>query len=239
MKKNKGSILSAIFSFTALFIIISGITVLADDTVPSNVILDGNANGIVFIPGDELFLENKDMLPGDTISRSMTIRNRRDDSYKLYLRAEKMTEDKEDDLFNVLSLKITYKGKIIYEGNASGIDGMSSNIDLGIFNPGDVKELQAQVNFDKNAGNEYKNKIAKVNWIFTAVGDNENIEKPVNNYIQTTKNINTPVNNIITKFKTGDPFAILFLVIFMLCFLLASYFAIKGVLNRRGRNERN
>lgn len=182
-----------ILGFTISLILIFKVNVMAVDNIPDNIKLVGEADGIVFIPGEDPFLNKLDMLPGDSIQRELTIENNYKKPYELYLKAERVTKKEEYDLLNILELKIIYKDKIIYEGPASGEDGLSNNISLGTYNPGDKISLVAMVKLDgKTTGNEYKNKIVQVDWIFTAV----NKEEPID--------LKSEENKGFIKVKTGD-----------------------------------
>ncbi|MDU2197013.1 MAG: LPXTG cell wall anchor domain-containing protein, partial [Peptostreptococcaceae bacterium] len=50
--------------------------------VPPNVELLGNAEGIVYVPGDEPFLLGEDMSPGDKVTRTLEIKNKYDKAYE-------------------------------------------------------------------------------------------------------------------------------------------------------------
>lgn len=176
--------------------------VLAAVNLASDVILEGNAEGIVFIPGQEPFLNKENMVPGDQVSRKIVINNKHKNSYELFLRAERISNKEEYDLLNKLNLKITYKGQIIYDGVASGEDGISKDISLGVFKPGEDETLLAQVTLDgPTMGNEFRNKKAAVNWIFTATS--KDIEE------------NISPNNLP---KTGDRGVVPYVVVIFLAF---------------------
>ena len=162
------------------------IKVLADDLqLPTNVILEGNAEGIVFIDGNDVFLEDPHMLPGDTVSRTLILDNKYTSEYEIYLRAEKVNPKEEFDLLEKLELVVEYEDKTMYKGPATGENeeedsqySMVENIYLGKLNPGEKKTLNAKALLPgETIGNEYKNKKAEVNWIFTAICK-ENPEDP-------------------------------------------------------------
>lgn len=163
---------------TASLLSIISIQGVAANSSPPNVELLGNANGLVHIPEDDLFLYAPNMLPGSEVSRVLEISNQYEHEYELFMRAEKLTNKEEIDLFDKLNLKISYDGKEIYNGPASGEDGLKKDISLGVYKPKDLKNLTATVEFDENAGNEYKNKSAEVNWVFTANIPQDDTQKP-------------------------------------------------------------
>lgn len=156
--------------------------VLAAENLASNVMLEGNAEGIVFIPDQELFLNKENMVPGDQVNGKIVINNKYKNPYELFLRAERISNKEEYDLLNKLKLKITYKDQIIYDGAASGEDGIGKDISLGSFKPGEEENLIAQISLDgPTIGNEFKNKKASVKWIFTATSkDSEENISPNN-----------------------------------------------------------
>ncbi|XZJ71257.1 LPXTG cell wall anchor domain-containing protein (plasmid) [Clostridium perfringens] len=169
-----------------------------------NVELEGNADGIVYIPGNEPFLEAKNMVPGDNLKRTLILSNKFNDTYEIFLRAERVTPKEEYDLLEKLNLKIDYNNNLLYSGNATGEPDLEGNISLGKINPGESKELVAEVSLDgPTTGNEYKGKKGDVNWIFTAI----RIPSEESN-----QNITVP--------KTGDSGVLVYLVISIICLIL-------------------
>ncbi|MGL5353804.1 MAG: hypothetical protein ACRDA5_10855 [Clostridium sp.] len=175
MKKRVGIIV------TFLIVILFNLKVYAIEfnkttNPPLNVVLEGNSDGIVFIPGNEPFLYKEAMVPGDIVKRTMIIKNDYDKPYEIYMRAERVTGIEKYDLLNKLKLTITYEGIVIYNGPASGEvnllreDNLIKDISLGSVKPVETKTLYAEVTLDGDSvGNEYKNKVAQVDWIFTAI----------------------------------------------------------------------
>ncbi|MGU8488178.1 LPXTG cell wall anchor domain-containing protein, partial [Clostridium perfringens] len=108
----------------------------------------GNADGIVYIPGNEPFLEAKNMVPGDNLKRTLILSNKFNDTYEIFLRAERVTPKEEYDLLEKLNLKIDYNNNLLYSGNATGEPDLEGNISLGKINPGESKELVAEVSLD-------------------------------------------------------------------------------------------
>lgn len=155
---------------TSLLSIITTIKVDADTLAPPNVQLLGNANELVYIPDDDLFLQHPNMIPGDYIIRTLEIKNKHKYPYELFLRAERVSPKEEYDLLDKLDLKISYKDEVIYDEAVNGEDKLTKGISLGVFNPGQEENIIAEVKLDgASTGNEYKNKSAQIDWIFTAV----------------------------------------------------------------------
>ncbi|MGG7078811.1 LPXTG cell wall anchor domain-containing protein [Clostridium sardiniense] len=194
----------------------------ATELAPPNVELEGNADGIVYIPGNEPFLEFKGMVPGDKIKRSLVLSNKFTDSYEIFVRAERISEKEEYDLLEKLKMKIDYDSKTLHEGDATGEQSIATNVSLGKINPGESKELVAEVELDgQSTGNEYKNKSGDVKWIFTAVRtpiEDESIGGATSDNNQSSK---PP--------KTGDNGILGYLI------AIASCFVVFKVVNRKGR----
>lgn len=101
-------------------------------------------------------------------------------------------------------MKIDYNNNLLYSGNATGEPDLEENISLGKINPGESKELVAEVSLDgPTTGNEYKGKKGDVNWIFTAI----RIPSEESN-----QNITVP--------KTGDSGVLVYLAISIICLIL-------------------
>ncbi|MDU4910920.1 LPXTG cell wall anchor domain-containing protein [Clostridium baratii] len=202
-----------IVMLSVALLLIAGTRGDAKEFVSSNVKLEGNANGIVYLPGDEPFLELKNMVPGDNIKRRLILSNEFTDSYEIFIRAERITEKEENDLLEKLKMKIIYNNSLLHDGNATGWESIKENTSLGKIAPGESKELVAEVKLDgPSTGNEYKGKRGEVNWVFTAVR------------IPSEDNV-MPSNPP----KTGDDGVLGYLRVIILCLI-----AIR-VINRKGK----
>ena len=176
----------------------------AKELTPPNVQLLGNANRLVHIPGDDLFLHYPNMLPGDSTKRTLEIKNHYEHPYELFLRAERVSSEEEYDLLNKLDLTITYKDKVIYAGPTSGEYKLTEDISLGVFEPGQEETLVAVVKLDgPSTGNEYKNKYAQVDWIFTAVRSEESGLKDPEEPVKPPTDIGGGLGGLEPP-KTGD-----------------------------------
>ena len=100
----KGFIKTILITLSLLLII--SIKGEASTLTPPNVQLLGNADGLVHISNTEdMFLYRYNMLPGDSVERTLEIKNQYEDSYELFLRAERVSEKEEYDLLNKLENK--------------------------------------------------------------------------------------------------------------------------------------
>ena len=212
-------------------LLITGTVGDAAELAPPNVELEGNADGIVYIPGDEPFLEFKGMVPGDKIKRRLVLSNKFTDSYEIFIRAERISEKEEYDLLEKLKMKIEYDNSTLHEGDATGEESIKENVSLGKINPGETKELVAEVELDGvSTGNEYKNKSGEVKWIFTAVrtqGEDENTGGNTSNNNQSNNNL-SGTNSSSKPPKTGDNGILGYLIFIISCFVVLK------VVNRKG-----
>lgn len=230
------SFLRKILVVTSLLSIITTIKVDADTLAPPNVQLLGNANGLVHIPDDDFFLLYPNMIPGDAIKRTLEIKNKYKYPYELFLKAERVSPKEEYDLLDKLDLKIKYKDEVIYEESVNGEDKLTKGISLGVFNPGQEENLIAEVKLDgASTGNEYKNKSAQVDWIFTAVrreektnqkgsvneSDKSDKLEEVDKSYQSSNDVNTDENDMWSESpKTGEDGIFLYVILGITSILL-------------------
>ena len=211
----KGFIRKILLSVSLLLIM--NIQVGAVTLPPPNVQLLGDADGLVNLGEDNMFLYFDNMTPGDSVVGTIEIKNEYEYPYELFFRANRVSETEKYDLLNKLDLKITYKDKVIYAGPTSGENKLTDDISLGIFQPNQKELLTAEVSLDgPSTGNEYKNKTAEVNWIFTALRSNEvDINPEINSDI---KPDNKPSST--KPIKTGDNSMIVFVILGLVSILV-------------------
>ncbi|WP_294352227.1 hypothetical protein [uncultured Clostridium sp.] len=146
-----------------------------------------------------LFLNGEGMLPGDSVERSMKLKNTYKYPYTISLTGNRNPEDidKEYDLLDKINLDLTiikedkteekvYSG-FIFDGNKVKVD-----LKLCTLNPGEEVTLNALATLDgQSTTNEYMGRKAAVEWIFRVDGDDTKInpEGPVN-----PENPEDPVN---------------------------------------------
>lgn len=240
------SCLRKILVVTSLLSIITTIKVDADTLAPPNVQLLGNANELVYIPDDDLFLQHPNMIPGDYIRRTLEIKNKHKYPYELFLRAERVSPKEEYDLLDKLDLKISYKDEVIYDEAVNGEDKLTKGISLGVFNPGQEENLIAEVKLDgASTGNEYKNKSAQIDWIFTAVrsedeshdNDKETVDKSdktnnTNKTDQSPNNLGSDENDMRSESpKTGEDGIFIYVILGLTSILLL-------LMSRKNKNSK-
>jgi hypothetical protein len=217
----------SIFLLTISFVLTMTLSGYAFQKAPTNVILEGNANGLVTFP-DEKFLEHLNMMPGDKESGVIDIYNSHDKPFELYIKAKRITPKEEYDLLDKIDLKITYKDELLYNGPVSGENDLEEDIYLGTFNEGETAKLVAEIELDgPTTTNDYKNKTAQVDWIFTALTEEEGAVKP-GNPNEPNDSDNKPGDNILDNNtgvsgdspKTGDNSIFIYVILFVASFIV-------------------
>ena len=137
------------------------------------VVYDGNARDFVFAPGSEysptdLFPDLKGVMPGDSITQKVTIRNTADKKVdvKIYLRSLGAQEGTEDFL-SQLSLKVVdSSNKELFDAPADQTDGLTEWVLLGTLHSGGQTDLTVQLDVPVTIGNEFSGAVGYIDWEF-------------------------------------------------------------------------
>ncbi len=162
------------------------ISVSAED---SSIIYHGVKDGFEFNPGSiytesDLFDGFKSVMPGDTLTETITVENKSKDSdyIKLYMRAEAHDEIKNPlspgvaatgetvatmtDFLSQLSMRVYNRDQLIYEASPDELDGLAENVLLGTFRSGESTVLTVELDVPEELGNEYAYRTGEVDWVF-------------------------------------------------------------------------
>ena len=133
----------------------------------SRVEFQGGAENFVFnTDGSSEFFDGLEgMMPGDTRSETVTVKNTTTeyDYVKIYLCVVPETED--DAFLSKLILSIKNNGTLISDSNLSAA---TTNLELGSFNPNDESLLTLELLAPATLGNDFQYAESGINWIFTA-----------------------------------------------------------------------
>ena len=137
------------------------------------VVYDGNAKDFVFAPGSsysptDLFPDLKDVMPGDSITQKLTIRNTADKGVrvKIYLRSLGAQENT-NDFLSQLSLKVVDStDKVMFDAPADQTDGLTDWVLLGTLESGGQTDLTVQLDVPTDISNEYRGSIGYIDWEF-------------------------------------------------------------------------
>ena len=169
----------------------------------SSVTFEGGAENFVFLPGSgysdtDLFNGFKNVMPGDTVTQTITVKNSSDeyDSVKIYLRAEvenplsydevyegRDGKDQEagegmrdetvvtmSDFLSKLSMKVSQGEGVLFEASPNELGGLKDGVQLGEFDEGESTEILVELQVPIELSNKYANRVGEVDWVFTVEG---------------------------------------------------------------------
>ena len=161
----------------------------------SSITFTGFSSGFEFQPGSEytetdLFQNFKNVMPGDTLTETITFTNSATDCdfVNLYMRAEAHDEtdnplspkvaEKETvatmtEFLSKLSMKVWNGTELIYDASPDQLDGLKSNKFLGTFRTGETATLKVELSVPIELDNKYANRVGEVDWIFHVEAYNE------------------------------------------------------------------
>lgn len=138
----------------------------------------GNAGQFIFSPGGlhsptDLFPEFKSLMPGDTVTQTVTVKNDADKEVKvkLYLRSLGASEDSKAFL-SQLSLKVRHSEEnemaYMFDSNAAETAGLSDWVYLGTLYSGGEVNLDVSLSVPTSLGNEFQEQKGFLEWEFRA-----------------------------------------------------------------------
>lgn len=149
---------------------------------------------IVFEPGSaesptDLFEAFKGVMPGDTRTEKVEIENssKEFDYIKVYLKAvpygtdgedPDLTAQENDKLLSQLRLTVRQGDKVIYDQSPDQAGTLADNVYLGTLKRGEKTTLDVELKAPIEMGNEFADKLGRVNWVFTVEGMNNPAPKP-------------------------------------------------------------
>ena len=178
----------AITSLVLMLLVVMSVSVTAFAASPS-ITFEGFSIGFDFQPGSEytetdLFGSFKNVMPGDTVTETITFTNSAADCdfVNLYMRAEAHDETDNPlsekvaasgetvatmtEFLSKLSMKVWNGTELIYDASPDQLDGLKSNKFLGTFRTGETATLKVELSVPIELGNEYANRVGEVDWIF-------------------------------------------------------------------------
>ncbi|MBR2709996.1 hypothetical protein IKE72_02875 [Candidatus Saccharibacteria bacterium] len=174
-----------------LFSLVPSILSLSPVYATSRVEFAGGAEDFVFHPsGDwtdtDLFGGLKDIMPGDTRTETIEIRNSsKEYNYvNIYLRAiphdtenplSESVSEREDlasmqDFLSQLQLTVMNGDKIISDDSADVTAGLTENVLLGHFQKDATASLNVVLQAPLTMSNDYAYRAGEIDWVFTAEG---------------------------------------------------------------------
>ena len=158
---------------TLALLLFSTVTVFAAD---GKVTYSGNAGNFVFEPGSEhsltdLFPNFKGIMPGDTLTQKITVKNDADNKVKvkIYIRSLGAHENSVEFL-SQLGLKVAKseenKMAYMFDAAANETAQLTDWVCLGTLYSGGEVNLDVTLNVPTSLDNEYQSKIGYLDWEF-------------------------------------------------------------------------
>ena len=158
---------------TFVLLLSSTVTVFAVD---GKVTYSGNAGSFVFEPGSDhsltdLFPNFKGVMPGDTLTQKITVKNDADNKVKvkIYIRSLGAHEDSKEFL-SQLGLKVKKSSDndmaYMFDAAANETARLTDWVYLGTLYSGGEVNLDVTLNVPVELPNEFQNKIGYLDWEF-------------------------------------------------------------------------
>ena len=174
MKKNKRIIFTALLMGAIMWLL--PFRAVAAGTVT----YQGADKGFVFAPGSnqspsDLFSNFKDVMPGDSLSDTVDIRNEGAGEVKIYLRALGATEESKGFL-SQLNLQVEKTGgSALFDSLASEKGTLSDWVLLGTFKKGDTATLNLTLTVPLELDDAYQDAVGTIQWEFKAEEESERV----------------------------------------------------------------
>ena len=163
-------LMKKVSSLTLAFVLFCSMGVTAFGAEAS-VEYEGDAQQFIFEPGSEesptdLFTEFKGVMPGDQLSQTIRVKNdgAADVNVEIFMKADGAVEDEE--FLNQMKLTVTAEDEKLFDAPADKTDGLTDWVSLGTFKKGADTELDVMLDVPVTMGNDFQNRIGKLNWTF-------------------------------------------------------------------------
>lgn len=170
-----------------------------------------------------IFMEHYDMVPGKVYVDELTIENKTNTTYNLYLKVVNVEQDElADELIDNIEMQVYLDDALIYDGYARGLDYTDLGVDLqnailiGEYAKNKESKLVVHTKLSEDYSNINNDSVGKIEWEFYASYEKNTI--PI--LPETVDNISKYIILL-----AGSALMLVFLIIF--------------VLNRKNKKELN
>lgn len=157
------------FRMTALVLVaclmLASVSVIAD-TLPI-VDFTGSEDEFVFTPeSTDIFTNFKGVMPGDSLTQQVIVRNSSDMDVNIYMRAEAV-DAVDAEFLSYFTLTVLNGDSPIFDAPANEQDGLAENVLLGELSSGSELTLDILLQASLLLGDEFQNYSGRIIWVFT------------------------------------------------------------------------
>lgn len=174
--------------------------------------------------GDSMFMQFRDMLPGEDYTENLIITNESNKKFDLYMQVTPLEQNVLlDELLEFIEMDVYHNGQLIYSGTAMGKDYSSGCLHdvvlLGSYGAGASSEINVELKLSKDTPIKHCDLLTKIDWQFMVTEDGDPTSDPSSPGSSVTVTPVTP--------KTGDNFNLFPYLLIIIASTLAIHFMIR------------